>query len=564
MTSESETDNRAPCASSEGFALREHANENLLKLDTHDKYSTTTTIRKMIMRSIPPPTTNSPPCPLFSGLLRMRKSPSSPFLFLAFRTPEERAIAAQHLRCMSYRGKVPWHEVPVTSRDLHVTHKGGTRKRQRDEGSAGVRNVSQWEDLPMEEQLARKRAHCLKVMRSITAHGKSISEGLFTAVHPSPEVSGYRNHVLLTFGFTESGEPAIGFLKGAMVEGIHTIDSVLEKDIVTMSPLARVVAHAVMSVYGFFRAPERGGLEVQDKLKGEGFWRRLQVRHNVRGEVMVDIELDADSVPPNLLEAVKDRLIGVLQGMELQHELRNVSQKETAIVVSAHYHHGTGMTTPPPDAQRFLLFGAPTLTEHLSGLQFKLSPASFFQVNTPAMELLLRELATMAVLGPGTTLLDLCCGPGTIGLALAKHVKRVIGIELVESAVQDAKLNAELNNISNTTFHCGRVEHVLPEVIRGLLPEDRSDVVAVLDPPRAGVTPTVLKWIRGTPSIRRVVYISCEQKALERDCPPLTKPPTKMYRELPFRVVSSFAVDLFPHTPHVEMVVALARCDNES
>ncbi|RHW74503.1 Ribosomal protein L11 methyltransferase (PrmA) [Trypanosoma brucei equiperdum] len=178
------------------------------------------------------------------------------------------------------------------------------------------------------------------------------------------------------------------------------------------------------------------------------------------------------------------------------------------------------------------------------------------------MELLLRETVAVAELTPETTLLDLCCGTGTIGIALAKHVKRVIGIELVESAVRDARLNAERNGVRNATFNCGRVEHLLPSVISQLSPEDRKDIVAILDPPRAGVTPTVLKWIRGTATIRRLVYISCEQKALQRDCPPLTKPATKAYRESPFNVVAGFAIDMFPHTPHVEMVAVLSRSNS--
>ncbi|KAH9601266.1 (Uracil-5)-methyltransferase family [Trypanosoma melophagium] len=544
---------------SEGVVLREHSNENLLKFDTHDKYSTTSAMKKLIMKELPPPKTNAPPEPLFNGLLRMGKNPNTPLLFMAFQTPEDSAAAAVLLRGMQFRGKRKWREVPVTQRDLQLTHKGGgSKKRPRDEVTAGQSKVAQWEGYTMEEQLARKKARCMQVTRGIIPTNVP-NERIFAGIHPSPQQSGYRNHVQLSFGYTGNGKPSIGFLKGAMVEGTCAIDSVLEKDIITMHPLAKVVASAVLSVYDEFVSPEKGGLEVFDKMKQRGFWRKLQVRHNVLGEVMVDMELDIESIDTSLANHVKERLSSVLQSDTLKERLQEVHGTNTASVVSAQYHHGTGISSLPQDLPRHTLFGKPTLTEHLSGLQFELSPTSFFQVNTPGMELLLRETVKLAELHSATTLLDLCCGTGTIGLTLAKYVKRVIGIELVESAIRDAKLNSERNNVNNTTFYCGRVEQLLPDILNALPKEDRGDIVVILDPPRAGVTSTVLKWIRGTPTIRRVVYISCEQKALERDCPALTKPTTKAYRGMPFDVTSTLAVDLFPHTPHVEMVAVLAR-----
>ncbi|ORC88909.1 tRNA (uracil-5-)-methyltransferase [Trypanosoma theileri] len=547
---------------SEGVVLREHSNENLLKFDTHDKYSTTSAMKKLIMKELPPPKTNAPPEPLFNGLLRMGKNPNTPLLFMAFQTPEDSAAAAELLRGMQFRGKKQWREVPVTQRDLQLTHKGASKKRPREEVAAGQSKVSQWEGYSMEEQLTRKKEHCMQVTRVI-APTNVPKEQVFTGIHPSPQQCGYRNHVQLSFGYTESGKPSIGFLKGAMVEGTCAIDSVLEKDIITMHPLAKVVASAVLSVYDEFASPEKGGLEVFDKMKQRGFWRKLQVRHNVLGEVMIDMELDIESIDTTLANLVKERLSSVLQSDTLKEDLRKEYGKDTASVVSAQYHHGTGISTLPPDLPRHTLFGTSTLTEHLSGLQFELSPTSFFQVNTPGMELLLRETVALAELTPSTTLLDLCCGTGTIGITLARYVKRVIGIELVESAVRDAKLNSERNNVNNTTFYCGRVEQLLPDILNALPNEDKKDIVVILDPPRAGVTPTVLKWIRGTPTIRRVVYISCEQKALERDCPALTKPSTKAYRGMPFDVTAAFAVDLFPHTPHVEMVAVLVRREEE-
>ncbi|CUG93427.1 tRNA (Uracil-5-)-methyltransferase, putative, partial [Bodo saltans] len=239
---------------------------------------------------------------------------------------------------------------------------------------------------------------------------------------------------------------------------------------------------------------------------------------------MLCMELDPTSLPAGLVfqEAVVPMIIASYTSADTLAALQAV--QSTARVVSIQYYVHTGTASPQFDAQRTVIYGAPALTESLMGLSFDLSPAAFFQVNTPAFEDLLHRVHQVANLNKNTVLLDLCCGTGTIGLCLARHVKRVIGIELISSAVDNARINATRNNITNATFLAGRIENLLPDVINSLSTEDRTDVVAILDPPRAGVHNTVIKWIRSTESIRRAVYISCEQKALENDCPGFTKP----------------------------------------
>ncbi|CCW66363.1 unnamed protein product [Phytomonas sp. Hart1] len=274
---------------------------------------------------------------------------------------------------------------------------------------------------------------------------------------------------------------------------------------------------------------------------------------------MVDLELDQDSLDEPRFAAIRARLEAVLQGPELAARLEAAWAAPTARVVSLQSHKHTGIRSLEAEAPRVVWFGSPTLTERFCGLQFDIAPTDFFQVNTPAAERMLERLAEVVALGPSSTLLDLCCGAGTIGLVLARHVKKVIGVELVRSSVENAERNARREGIANAVFHAGAVERLLPGIIYNLSPEDRTDIIAILDPPRAGVNNSVLKCIRATSTIRRVVYISCEQKALERDCAGLMKGETKAYRGEPFEVTASFGVDLFPHTQHVEMIVVLTR-----
>lgn len=545
--------------SSSSAPLRQHSNENLLKIDTHDKYSTVGSIKKLIAKELSRDANASGP--LFAGMKRINKNPQNSFLFMAFETEEDRVAASQELQKLMYRGK-QWVEVAVSDRDLQLTHKGSVKRPRLEDAS----KLTQYEGYSMEKQLHLKKAHCLGIMKSILppkVYGWEAHSKRFIEVVESPILEGYRNHVNLSFGRTASGAATVGFQIGSMVEGLATIESAVDKDIVTMNILAKLVAEAVMKVVHGFLLAEKGSLDVFNKVEGMGFWRKLQVRHNVKGEVLLDLELDEDSTTAEIFREVKEGLVAALADDGLTEALQKASGENTAKVVSVQYHKHTGISSLPLDAPRIILYGSATLTEYLGGLRYELSPTAFFQVNTPGMARMLEKVANVAELSSGTTLLDLCSGTGTIGLSLAHSVKRVVGIEVVESAVENARRNAAANGITNATFYCGRVEHLLPSVINGLSAEDRQDIVAILDPPRAGVSSTVLKWIRGTPTIRRIVYISCEQKALERDCPGLTKPSTKAYRGVPFEVTSGFAVDLFPHTHHVEMVAVLTRLPEE-
>lgn len=408
-----------------------------------------------------------------------------------------------------------------------------------------------------------------------------------------------------------------------------------EAVVVTMHPIAREIAAAVMGVAREFFTPSapptiaeteerrafgaspssplpkkrRRALQVFDKRTGEGFWRKLQIRHNTVGEVMVDLEWGAEVGSPDasqedqeLFHDVQQRVVQVLMGVALQQRLTAVFDPSASIssghhhdtvderngmtsavvpsslsssssssssitprVVSIHYHLHSGIGSTPMDAPRHVLAGESQLIEYvrMEGqpcLSFAIGPTTFFQVNTPALSVMLDALVRLGEFDPRrTTLLDLCSGVGTLGMCLASRVRRVIGIELVEQSVLHARENGKRNGLQNVVYHCGRVESELPRVMSGLSADEKEDVVVILDPPRAGVNSTVLKWVRGAPTIRTVIYISCEQKALELNCPFFTKPPTKAYRGEAFEVMKGFGVDMFPHTPHVEMIVMLRR-----
>ena len=179
------------------------------------------------------------------------------------------------------------------------------------------------------------------------------------------------------------------------------------------------------------------------------------------------------------------------------------------------------------------IFGPPHYEQPLCGLRFRVSPAAFFQVNVAAAEQLISLLRSQCGLSERTVLLDVCCGTGTIGLSMATAVRRVIGIELSDAAVADARANAALNEIGNATFLASKAEAAIKRVLTGLTAEDRQHLVAIVDPPRAGLHNDVVKALRACEPLARLLYVSCHA-GLRRQRRPALPATSKAYAGTPF------------------------------
>ncbi len=193
-----------------------------------------------------------------------------------------------------------------------------------------------------------------------------------------------------------------------------------------------------------------------------------------------------------------------------------------------------------------ILFGTGTIEDSIGNLKFELSPLSFFQVNPIQTDVLYKQALTFAELKGDETVVDVYCGIGTISLFLAQKAKKVVGVEIVDVAIEDAKVNAKRNNLNNTEFHTGKAEEVLPKLFeKGL----RADVV-VVDPPRKGCEQVVLETIANM-NPKRIVYVSCKPSTLARDL--------KILSDLGYKTEKVQPVDMFPHTMHVETVALLKK-----
>ncbi len=193
-----------------------------------------------------------------------------------------------------------------------------------------------------------------------------------------------------------------------------------------------------------------------------------------------------------------------------------------------------------------LLWGKPTIRDTLGKLSFHISPRSFFQVNTAQAAVLYEQALQYADLHGTETVIDAYCGTGTITLFLAQRARNVYGIEIVRPAILDARKNARDNGIKNAEFIVGDATAVMPSLYRqGVRPD-----VVVVDPPRAGCTPTVLKNFANMKP-RRIVYVSCNPATLARDL--------AIMKDLGYEAREIQPVDLFPQTSHVECVAWMTQ-----
>lgn len=193
--------------------------------------------------------------------------------------------------------------------------------------------------------------------------------------------------------------------------------------------------------------------------------------------------------------------------------------------------------------EKHLLNGEETLTAKLDEYSFLVSPTSFFQVNTNMASLMYKYLLDISTINKNDLVLDLYCGTGTIGIYLSKYAKKIIGVEVNEDAINDAKKNSELNNITNMEFILGDVKDAFEQV------DDKVNIV-VLDPPRSGLLQEVIDYIN-TNEVETVLYVSCDPMTLSRDI-----------NLLPDYEISSIkSFDMFPNTHHVETVVLITRVE---
>ena len=264
-----------------------------------------------------------------------------------------------------------------------------------------------------------------------------------------------------------------------------------------------------------------------DENTGKGLVRHLYVRTNAKGQALICVVVNGESLPrEDALVAAMRQAMQSTVGVVL-----NVNTRRSNVILGDRYR---------------TLWGEDTLTDTLCGHSFRLSIPAFYQVNRDQAEVLYRKAVEYAGLTGTELVLDLYCGAGTITLTMADRAKKVIGAEIVAPAVENARENAVASGIENVEFFCGDAGDVAARLAAEKL---RPEVICV-DPPRKGLAPEVIDAMAQM-GPERIVYVSCDPATLGRD--------VKLLAQRGYAARRAAAVDLFPGTAHVETVCLLSK-----
>ncbi len=399
----------------------------------------------------------------------------------------------------------------------------------------GVCGGCKWQNLPYEEQLKFKQQ---QVKDQLTRIGK-IELPKFNPILGSVKTQAYRNKLdfgcankryltkeqIQTLPNNESQSlkdvPAIGFHITGAFDKILPIEKCWLMDDLHNQIRNEVRDYAIKNGLSFFDLREQKGL-----------LRDIIIRNSATGEWMVIFQFHYDETGGerealSLLKHIADKFLSITSLLYLNNQKCNDTIGDQEIIVFKGKDH---------------------IFETMEDLKFKVGPKSFYQTNTEQayhLYSVARDFAFSSLAPNHLPLIyDLYTGTGTIANFVAKKASKVIGIEYVPEAIEDAKINSEINGIKNTQFFAGDMKDILTDEF--IAEHGRPDVI-ITDPPRAGMHPDVVKTILRT-APQRIVYVSCNPATQARDLQDL---------DAQYHVVAVQPVDMFPHTPHVENVVLL-------
>ncbi|MCG7409549.1 23S rRNA (uracil(1939)-C(5))-methyltransferase RlmD [Paenibacillus sp. ACRRX] len=390
----------------------------------------------------------------------------------------------------------------------------------------------QLQHLAYDEQLRWKRQHVVDVLERI---------GKFEVEHAGGEATGVTNtgagetqvKVLPTIGmdnpwrYRNKSQMPIGQNErtGGLIGGYYAKAShrIMDTDV---SLIQHEVHDEAMRVVK--ELARKHGIQPYNEESHTGLLRHVVMRIGFRtNELMITLVTNGKRIPQQ--EEFVEDLVKALP--QLKSVCQNINNKQTNVILG--------------DKTR-LLWGSEYITDYIGEIKFEISARSFYQVNPVQTEVLYEKAVEYAGLTGEETVIDAYCGIGTISLFLAQRAKRVLGVEIVAEAIDDARRNAEINGIQNAEFAVGAAEEVMP---RWQEQGETADVI-VVDPPRKGCDQALLDtMLEMRPE--RIVYVSCNPSTLARDL--------RILADGGYQVVEAQPVDMFPHTAHVECCVSLVR-----
>ena len=375
-------------------------------------------------------------------------------------------------------------------------------------GGCNFRHIS------YEAELSFKQKRVSDALTRIGGVGVDVIEKIVGA----PENSGYRNKAQLPITKDRDGKIRVGFFAPRSHRVIPLDRCALQTPVFNKA------------IDIFLEWANDAKVSVYDEVQHSGVLRHLYLRYAAKtDELMVCIVANADSLRKEKM--LTEKLVESLPN--LKTVVLNTNTEKTNVITGKKCRN---------------LYGDGYITDELCGLKFRISPLSFYQVNRDQAEKLYEIAAKFADLKKGETLVDLYCGTGTIGLSMSNQVGKLIGVEIIPQAIEDAKKNAERNNIINSEFICADAALAAVKLHKMKIVPD----CIILDPPRKGCDSSLISTVADM-SPKRIVYVSCDPATLARD--------VKLFAENGYHVVRAVPVDMFPRTTHVECVVLMTKCN---
>lgn len=378
----------------------------------------------------------------------------------------------------------------------------------------------QVQEMSYAKQLEFKNNKVKNNLQRIGGFTPELLESVMEPVIGMKEPVAYRNKAQFPFAPNKEGEVVTGFY----ARGTHSIISN------TDCAIGAAVNEEVLNIVLAFMKAEH--ISAYDEASGKGLLRHVLIRYGfVTKEVMVCLVINGNKMPK--VEKLAEELMKINGMTSICY---SVNKKNTNVIMGDSYG---------------IIAGQGYITDYIGNVKYQISPLSFYQVNPVQTKELYGKALEYAGLSGEETVWDLYCGIGTISLFLAQKAKKVYGVEIIPQAIDDARNNAEINQMGNVEFFVGKAEEVLPREYA----ENKvyADVI-VVDPPRKGCEESLLAtMVEMAPE--RIVYVSCDSATLARDL--------KYLCEEGYQVEKVTAVDMFPHTVHIECVVGLSRKDEE-